>query len=101
MMVSLCLKYSLKKFSAERRIHILLDPNINQSKICTQRPLNIKSNCTSVVDLDHLLEANDVKNVWNHSGSHDHKFQCRFGPNGDIQIGKEVLYSDVEWEIFH
>lgn len=50
-----------EKYSAERIIHILLDPNIDQSKVCTQRPLNIESSCTFVVDLDHLLEADNVK----------------------------------------
>ena len=93
-----------EKYSAERIIHILLDPNIDKSRVCTQRPLNINSSCTFVVDLDQLLEADDVKKdnfgVWNHSGSHDLKFECRFGPNGDIEIGKGVLTSDIGWETF-
>ena len=62
-----------EKYSAERIIQILLDPNIDKSKVCTQRPLNVDSSCTFVVDLDQLLEADDVKKdkfgVWNHSGS--------------------------------
>ena len=93
-----------EKYSAERIIHILLDPNIDQSKVCTQRPLNIVSSCTFVVDLDHLLEADDVKKdnfgVWNHSGSHDLKFQCRFAPNGVIEIGKGVFTSSGGWESY-
>ena len=93
-----------EKYSAERIIHILLDPNIDKSKVCTQRPLNINSSCTFVVDLDYLLEADDVKKdnfgVWNHSGSHDLKFQCRFASNGEIEIGKGVLSSGEGWESF-
>ena len=52
-----------EKYTAERIIHILLDPNIEQSKICEQRPLNIESSCTFVVDLDQLSEADDVKKI--------------------------------------
>ena len=47
-----------------------------------------------VVDLDHLLEADDVKDkfgVGNHGGSHNHKFQCWFVLNGEIEIRKGVV----------
>lgn len=57
-----------------------------------------------MVDLDHSLKADDVKKdnfgVWNHNESHDLKFECRFGPNGDIEIGKGVLTSGIGWETF-
>ena len=34
--------------------------------------------------------------VWNHSGSHDKKFECRFGP----EIGKSMLSTGNGWETF-
>ena len=93
-----------EKYPAERIIHILLDPKLDQSKVCRQRPLEIVSSCTFVVDLDHLLEASDVKKdnfgVWSHSGSHDRRFECRFNEAGDVEIGRGARSSASGWEIF-
>lgn len=93
-----------EKYSAERIIHILLNPKLDRSNVCTERPLSINSSSTFVVDLDSLLEADDVKKdnfgVWNHSGSHDHKFECRFNEDGDVEIGRGVRSSATGWETF-
>ncbi len=71
-----------------------MDPKIDQSKICTQRPLVIEGtggSCTFVINIDCLDEADDIKRdnygVWKHTGSHDVHFQCRINSNGDLEIG--------------
>lgn len=93
-----------EKYYAERIIHILLDPKLDRSKVCAQRPLEIVSSSTFVVDLDSLLEADDIKKdnfgVWNHSGSHDIKFECRFDDAGNVQIARGVRASAAGWETF-
>ena len=64
-----------EKYSAEQIIKILLDPNFDDKKICKQRPVNVKSSSTFVVDLSSLKDPDDVKKdnfcVWHHNGSHN------------------------------
>ena len=59
---------------------LLLDPKVDCAKICKCRPL-VKHSSTYIIDLDSLKHPHDVKKdnfgVWNHSGSHDMKFEPR------------------------
>ena len=38
-----------------------LDPKIDDRKICTQRPLNVESSSTFVIDLNSLKDPDDVQ----------------------------------------
>ena len=38
------------KYSAERILHILLDPHIPDDKVCKEKPTNIKKSSTFVFD---------------------------------------------------
>lgn len=93
-----------EKYSAERIIKILLDPHIDSSLICRGRPLNIESSGTFVIDLDSLEDPDDIKKdnfgVWDHSGSHNVKFDCCIS-GGEVHIGRGVLDSESNnWESF-
>lgn len=62
------------KYAAEQILHILLDPEIPVSKICTRRPTNVVKSATYVIDISKLAHPNVVKNnnfgTWKYSGSH-------------------------------
>ena len=94
----------LLKYTAERVVKILLDPNLDSSRICKRRPVAVNSSSTYVIDLDSLQDPGDVKKdnfgVWNHSGSHDMKFESRTTEDGVVEIGKGVLSSGGGWECF-
>ena len=92
-----------EKYSAERVIKILLDPNIDKKKICNQRPLDIQSSGTFVVDLNSLKDPDDVKKdnfgVWHHSGSHNQTFDCCITATGDVLIGCSLFSPrGAQWE---
>lgn len=93
-----------EKYSAERIIKVLLDPKIDDKKICKQRPINIQSSSTFVVDLNFLKDPDDVKKdnfgVWHHNGSHNQSFECCITANGDVQIGYSHFgqHDDALWE---
>ena len=93
------------KYPAERVIKILLDPNINKSKICHQQPTKITKSSTYVVDLNCLKDPEDVKKdnfgVWNHSGSHLQSFDCCFSKDGRVHVGRGLFQeSGLQWETF-
>lgn len=44
------------KYSAEQIIHISLDPQIDDKKICKQRPLHIELSSTFVVNLNSIKD---------------------------------------------
>ncbi len=92
------------KYTAERIVKILLDPQIDPTKVCKQRPVMIEKSSTYVVDLDSLQDPGDVKKdnfgVWKHSGSHDLKFESRVTEDGELEIGKGVFSSSEGWELF-
>ena len=79
-----------EKYAIEEFIRILLDPKIDQNKVCKQQPLDIISSSTYVVDLDCLQHPDDVKKdnfgVWTHSGSHTRQFFSRIN-QGRVEIG--------------
>lgn len=62
------------KYSAEQILHILLDPDFDQQRICRQKPFGITRSGTFVVDLSSLDSEEDIKEdefgIWNYSGSH-------------------------------
>ena len=93
------------KYSAERVIKILLDPNINKKKICHQQPTKIANSSTYVVDLNSLKDPEDVKKdsfgVWNHSGSHLQSFECCFSKDGRVHVGRGLFQeASLQWETF-
>jgi len=93
-----------EKYASEEIIRILLDPKIDQKRVCMQRPLDIVSSSTYVVDLDCLQHPVDVKEdnfgVWTHSGSHNQQFFSRIN-RGKVEIGRSVFSSDgPKWERF-
>ena len=50
-----------EKYASEEIIRILLDPKIDQKRVCMQRRLDTVSSSTYVVDLDCLQHPDDVK----------------------------------------
>ena len=68
------------KYSAYGIMKLLLDPNIDKSKIALKRPVGTTHNATFVVDLSKLDHPDDVKKdnfgKWEHSGSHPEVFRC-------------------------
>ena len=61
-------------YSGEQLLDILLNPEIDATKICCERPMQIKESYTFVVDLNFLKHPDDVKKdefgKWHYSGSH-------------------------------
>ena len=93
-----------EKYASEEIIRILLDPKIDQKRVCMQRRLDTVSSSTYVVDLDCLQHPDDVKKdnfgVWTHSGSHNQQFFSRIN-RGKVEIGRSVFSSDgPKWERF-
>lgn len=86
------------KYSAEAILKILLDPNIDKSKICTTRPTVIKRSSTFVVNVTKLGHPDDIKcdnfGVWSHSGSHPVVFKVHM-ENGYVEaetlLGLQVV----------
>ena len=86
-------------------IKILLDPNIEKSKICHQQPTKIIKSSTYVINLNSLKDPEDVKKdnfgVWNHSGSHLQSFECCFSKDGKVHVGRSLFpESGLQWETF-
>ena len=63
-----------KVYGSEEVLKILLDPKIDQQKICRDQPKTVTKSATFVVDLDSLAHPDDIKKDnfgrWNYSGSH-------------------------------
>ena len=80
------------KYSAIQIMHMLLDQNINRERVAMQRPLQVKSNSSFVVDITKLDHPDDIKKDmygrWQHSGSHTDVFRCSFSEDGDVEITK-------------
>ena len=54
------------KYSAERVLEILLDPNIPENKICKEKPNGVTRSGTYVVDTSNLKCVDDIKRrFWN------------------------------------
>ena len=59
-------------YSGEQILTILLNPNINETRVCSERPSNVLKSSTYVVDLEELKHPDDVKKdefgSWKYSG---------------------------------
>ena len=73
-------------------LRILLDPDISPSKVCQQRPVNIKDSATFVIDITKLRHEKDVLKdgfgKWNYSGSHPVPFCVVHHQDGHIAIDR-------------
>lgn len=74
------------KYSAETILKILLDPEIDRSRICNMWPVAVHSSTTFVVDVTKLKHPDDVRKDffgrWKHSGSHPTPFKARVSEEG-------------------
>ena len=91
------------KYVAEGILKILLDPNIDRTKICCTWPLSgIKSNATFVVDLTKLKHPDDVRKDffgrWNHSRSHPLPFKACIHEN---EVEVERCAPGARGEVFY
>ena len=75
-------------YSVEKLASMLLDPN--KSNICLERPTDIRSSATYIIDLERLKHPDDAKRDnfgrWNYSGSHTFPFQSWFNETGDLHV---------------
>jgi len=84
-----------EKYPAETVIKILLNPKMDQSKICHKHPLDITKSSTycNVVNLNCLKDPDDVKKdnfgVLKHDGSHNKQFECSISDN-KVYVGCQV-----------
>ena len=80
------------KYSAHYIMRVLLDPNIDTSRVATGRPIGSTSNATFIVDLSKLQHPDDVKKdmfgKWEHSGSHPEVFKCSFDDLECVSVEK-------------
>ena len=80
------------KYTTERILRILLDPDIPTAKICSSRFINITKSATYVVDISKLAKPEDLKNdnfgIWKHSGSHPQTFRVNIESDGYIRVEK-------------
>ena len=79
------------KYSAEYILKLLLDPNIDQSRVCRVWPVSgVISNATFVVDITSLKHPDDVRKdffgKWIHSGSHPFTFKATIEKDGDVYV---------------
>ena len=81
-----------EKYSAYAIMHLLLDPNINENKITTRRPLECSFSALFVVDVSKLAHPDDIKKdmygKWLHSGLHTDVFRCTYSDSDNIYIEK-------------
>lgn len=84
-----------EKYSAHRIMQILLDPNIDSSRIAKKRPLQAPFSSTFLVDLGQLLHPDDIKKdmygKWMYSGSHSDVFLCSFSSDGQVVVEKAAV----------
>lgn len=88
----------------ERVLRILLDRGISPSRVCHERPVNIRESATFVVDITKLRHKKDVLKdgfgKWNYSGSHPVQFRVTHHEDGHIAVercapgatGTDVVY---------
>ena len=80
------------KYYAHRIMEILLDPNIDNSKIAKQRPLQTQCSATFIVDVTHLAHPDDIKKdmygKWLYKGYHTDVFRCTLDQNNKVCVEK-------------
>ena len=85
-------EYPPPKYSAECILKILLDPEIDEHKICNKKPCNIMESATYVVDMRALQHPDDIKKdqfgIWNYSGSHPQAYRVYHKEGGYISVEK-------------
>ena len=78
------------KYSAYYIMKVLLDPNIDRSRVATERLITTSCNATFVVDLSKLQHPDGVKKDmfgrWEHSGSHPEVFKCSFNDRDTVTV---------------
>ena len=79
------------KYTAERILKILLDPEIDE-KICNDKPSNVSTSATYVVNIANLKHPDDVKKdefgIWNYSGSHPQVYRVYHKKEGSGKVWK-------------
>ena len=74
------------KYPAEKIIRILLDPNIDQNKICHHKPSRITSSATYIVNISRFESVEDIKKdefgIWKYSGSHPKVYRIHHTKQG-------------------
>lgn len=80
------------KYNAVQILQLLLNPNIDKSRIAKSRPCQVNNSATFVVDLTCLKHPDDVKKDmyghWEHSGSHPEVYRCTFDDFNSVSIEK-------------
>ena len=83
-------EYPPQKYSAERILRILLDPDVDPNSVCSERPVNIKKSSTFIIDITKLLHEKDVLKdefgKWNYSGSHPVPYHVCVQFDGYIKV---------------
>ncbi len=82
-----------KMLTTAQYVNILLDPELQESKICTQVPCSVSSNSVFIVDLNHLESPKDIccddMGVWVWVGSYQR--WCTIDENDEVNIlGKQL-----------
>lgn len=80
------------KYLAMRIMKILLNQSHDEQRVAYQRPVEVQSSSTFLVDLTKLAYPDDIKKdsygKWLHKGSHNDVFRCSYDKNGDVSIEK-------------
>lgn len=82
-----------QKYSSEAVLILLLNPNIDRSRVCHTWPVSgIESSSTFIVDITTLKHPDDVRKdffgKWIYSGSHTFTFKASIGEDGDVFVEK-------------
>jgi len=79
----------ISQYSVEKIISMMLEP-CAKSLICSERPTDIHSSATFVIDLEKLQHPDDAKRdnfgKWNPSGSHTVPFKAWYNEEGDVEL---------------
>ena len=77
-------------YTADGIMMILLNPNIDSSRICEKVPTSVTTDATYVIDVTSLAHPDDVKKdnfgKWDHKGSHPIAMYVRMKSNGKVSI---------------
>lgn len=70
------------KYTAEQVLKILLDPDIDKSKVCNRKPILVTKSATYVVNVKSLQHPDDIKKdqfgIWKYSGSHPQAYKVYY-----------------------
>ncbi len=87
------------KYSAERILQILLDPNLREDQVCQKKPINVTCSATFVVVLRKLQSPEDIKKdefgIWNYSGSHPPAFRVTEEEGGSLRCASGATGNNV------